>query len=86
MQEPPRGYLGSAQRLLKKRLAVISEAPSGYLGSAQCLFRKHPALIEEASRGYRRSAQRLFRKRPAVSRCEPMEHFFATTEKLQEAS
>ena len=34
MQEPPRGYFGSAQCLLKKRLAVISEASSGYRRSA----------------------------------------------------
>ena len=59
MQEPPRGYFGSAQCLFRKRLAVIEEAPCGYRRSAPRLSPKRLAVISEASSGYRRSALRF---------------------------
>ena len=46
-RQTTRTYLGSAPRLSRKRLVLISEAPRAYLGSASCLSRKHLALLEE---------------------------------------
>ncbi len=47
-RQTTRTYLGSAPRLSRKRLVLISEAPRAYLGSASCLSRKRLALIWEA--------------------------------------